>query len=72
MHVIRMKKPPGHRTGGKLAASKRPQGRLTDPTPVGDDARGSKLPYGSLGGAKSERFASREVDKKTWGGPAFP
>ncbi|CQR28037.1 hypothetical protein THICB1_110327 [Thiomonas arsenitoxydans] len=39
--------------------------------PEGDEARGSKLPCGSLDGDESERLASREVDKKTWGGPAF-
>jgi len=38
---------------------------------VGDEARGSKLPCGSLDGAESEKPASCEVDKKTWGGPAF-
>ena len=39
--------------------------------PEGDEARGSKLPRSSLDGAESEWLASREVDKKTWGGPAF-
>ncbi|CDW93307.1 hypothetical protein THICB2_310035 [Thiomonas sp. CB2] len=45
--------------------------RSRQPPPGGDEARGSKLPCGSLDGAESERLASREVDKKTWGGPAF-
>ena len=51
--------------------NKRPQDLLADPPPEGDEARGSRLPCGSLDGAESERHASREVDEKTWGGPAF-
>ncbi|CQR28051.1 conserved hypothetical protein [Thiomonas arsenitoxydans] len=38
---------------------------------MGDEARGSKLPCGSVDGAESEQLASCEVDKETWGGPAF-
>ena len=45
-------------------ARERPQGRLADPPPAGDEARGSKLPCGSLDGAESERPASREVDER--------
>ena len=46
--------------------------RVGSPTPVGDEARGSKLPCGSLDGAESEQLASCEVVKETWGGPGFP
>ena len=56
----------------QASACERPQGRLADPPTEGDEARGSRLPCGSLDGAESERLASREVDKETWGGPAFP
>jgi hypothetical protein len=38
------------------------QGRRANPPPVGDEARGSRLPCGSLDGAESERPASREAN----------
>ncbi|CUA94242.1 DNA-3-methyladenine glycosylase 2 family protein [Thiomonas bhubaneswarensis] len=51
-------------TGWITVSCERPQGRLADPLPEGNKARGSKLPCGSLDGAESERLASREVDKE--------
>ncbi|CQR36826.1 conserved hypothetical protein [Thiomonas arsenitoxydans] len=67
---------PPHKWGGSDLTSPTSWGRSgrgrPSPPPAGDEARGSKLPCGSLDGAESEQLASCEVDKKTWGGPAFP
>ncbi len=46
-------------------------GRGTAQPPVGDEARGSKRPCGSMDAAESEPLASCEVDKEIWAALRF-